>query len=94
MGTWGCQFFKSCLCICSCLEEAFFIKWLLDTIAALLMYPLQPFLIDGFKFDFRLYVLVTSCDPLRIFIFKDGLARFATSKYHDPNNSNTVSHVR
>ncbi len=51
----------------------------------------QPFLIDGFKFDFRIYVLVTACDPLRIFVFKDGLTRFATTKYVDPTNHNVVS---
>ena len=51
----------------------------------------QPFLIDNFKFDFRLYVLVTSCDPFRIFLFKDGLARFATNKYVEPNHNNIVS---
>ena len=49
---------------------------------------MQPFLIDGFKFDFRVYALVTACDPFRIFVFKDGLARFATAKYTDPSNNN------
>ena len=34
---------------------------------------LQPFLLDGFKCDLRVYVLVTSCSPLRVFIYKDGL---------------------
>ncbi|KAJ8030028.1 Tubulin polyglutamylase TTLL13 [Holothuria leucospilota] len=48
----------------------------------------QPFLIDGFKMDFRVYVLVTSCDPLRIYVFNDGLARFATMKYSEPTNGN------
>ena len=57
------------------------------------LFFLQPFLIDGFKFDFRLYVLITSCDPLRIFCFKDGLARFATIPYHDPTSGNAVSVV-
>lgn len=30
-------------------------------------------LLDGFKFDLRVYVLMTSCDPMRIFMYKDGL---------------------
>ena len=46
---------------------------------------------DGFKFDLRIYVLVTSCDPLRVYVYKDGLARFATVKYHNPTNGNMVS---
>uniref|UniRef100_A0A8D2PRX6 Uncharacterized protein n=1 Tax=Zosterops lateralis melanops TaxID=1220523 RepID=A0A8D2PRX6_ZOSLA len=48
----------------------------------------QPFLIDGFKFDMRIYVLVTSCDPLRIFLYKEGLARFATMRYIDHSTRN------
>ncbi|XP_030915536.1 vacuolar protein sorting-associated protein 33B, partial [Geospiza fortis] len=44
-------------------------------------YISEPFLIDGFKFDMRIYVLVTSCDPLKIFLYKEGLARFATMRY-------------
>lgn len=54
-------------------------------------YVSKPFLIDGFKFDLRVYVLVTSCDPLRIFVYDDGLGRFATMKYMDPSNNNLVS---
>ncbi|XP_053331381.1 tubulin polyglutamylase ttll6-like [Spea bombifrons] len=48
----------------------------------------KPFLIDGFKFDLRLYVLVTSCDPLRIFIYNEGIVRFATTSYTKPNCKN------
>ncbi|XP_069481311.1 tubulin polyglutamylase TTLL13 isoform X2 [Ambystoma mexicanum] len=51
-------------------------------------YVVKPFLIDGFKFDLRVYVLVTSCDPLRIFVYEEGLARFATMNYIEPSNHN------
>ena len=51
-------------------------------------YISDPFLIDGLKFDLRIYVLILGCDPLRLFIFKNGLARFATEDYEVPNEYN------
>ncbi|KAK3561896.1 hypothetical protein QTP86_017448, partial [Hemibagrus guttatus] len=48
----------------------------------------KPFLMEGYKFDLRIYILVTSCDPLRIFLYNDGLVRMGTEKYHTPNESN------
>ncbi|XP_063795044.1 tubulin polyglutamylase TTLL7 isoform X2 [Pseudophryne corroboree] len=48
----------------------------------------KPFLLEGYKFDLRVYILVTSCDPLRIFLYNDGLVRMGTEKYHSPSDSN------
>ncbi|KOC59302.1 Tubulin polyglutamylase ttll6 [Habropoda laboriosa] len=53
------------------------------------VYVARPFLVDGYKFDLRIYALITSCDPLRIYVFNDGLARFATSRYKEPTGHNT-----
>lgn len=55
------------------------------------VYITKPFLIDGYKFDLRVYTLITSCDPLRIYIYKEGLVRFATSKYKEPNGVNITN---
>ena len=44
-------------------------------------YVSKPHLIRGYKYDLRLYVLVTSFDPLKIYMFKDGLVRLATVPY-------------
>lgn len=38
----------------------------------------------------RIYVLITSCDPLRIFMYEEGLARFATMPYMEPMYNNLV----
>ncbi|KAK9506683.1 hypothetical protein O3M35_008574 [Rhynocoris fuscipes] len=52
------------------------------------VYISKPFLIDGYKFDLRVYVLLTHCDPLRIYVYNEGLVRFATKRYKEPNGAN------
>ncbi|XP_078082531.1 tubulin polyglutamylase TTLL11 isoform X3 [Mustelus asterias] len=51
-------------------------------------YISKPLLIEKLKFDIRLYVLLKSLDPLEIYIAKDGLSRFCTEPYQEPNSKN------
>lgn len=48
----------------------------------------NPLLLDGRKFDIRLYVLVSHVDPLRVWMFEDGLIRLCTDEYEPPSPSN------
>jgi hypothetical protein len=48
----------------------------------------SPFLLDGYKFDFRFYVLIGSLNPLSAYIYTEGIARFCTEKYQAPARGN------
>lgn len=44
-------------------------------------YLLNPLLLNGYKFDMRIYVLVTSINPLEAYVYKEGFARISTERY-------------
>lgn len=57
----------------SCLRHSVLCSWC----STLTRYISKPLLLDGYKFDLRLYVLVSGCDPLRIFLHRWSSQRWA-----------------
>jgi tubulin polyglutamylase TTLL5 len=61
----------------------------------------NPLLFNGYKFDLRIYVAITSINPLRLYIYEEGLTRFCTTKYNTQqeeagtknNKSNKFMHL-
>ncbi|XP_051161057.1 tubulin polyglutamylase TTLL5 [Leptopilina boulardi] len=60
-------------------------KILTDESVIVAQYINNPLLVDGHKCDLRLYVAVTNYDPLLIYLYEEGLVRFATVKYDGGN---------
>ena len=52
------------------------------------LYIKKPLLIDGYKFDLRIYCFVASVKPLRVYLFQDGLVRMCTQEYVKPTAKN------
>jgi len=48
----------------------------------------SPLLVENKKFDLRIYVLVTSVDPLIAFIADEAMVRFCTEEYQKPSKDN------
>eukprot|EP00474_Spongospora_subterranea_P010246 CRZ10704.1 hypothetical protein [Spongospora subterranea] len=55
----------------------------------------HPMLVSGYKFDLRLYVLVRSFQPLRLYLYRRGLTRFSSERYSLDISSlgNVYSHL-
>lgn len=57
-------------------------------------YITDPLCIDGHKCDIRLYVGVTSFDPLIIYLYEEGLVRIATVQYSIPTTGDFKSFLK
>jgi tubulin polyglutamylase TTLL2 len=64
-----------------------------DTPVVVQRYIEQPLLIGQFKWDLRVYVLITSFHPLTVYIYREGLARFSTERYDLANLENKFAHL-
>lgn len=60
-------------------------------------YIADPLLMgEGLKFDFRVYGVIRSLNPLSIYVAREGMARFCTEKYEKPtigNFENLYAHL-
>ena len=53
----------------------------------------RPLCFHGYKLDLRIYVLLISAQPLRVYSYRDCLVRFATQKYDLSDLENSYSHL-
>lgn len=51
-------------------------------------YILNPLLFGGRKFDMRIYALCTSYNPLTVYLYRNGFARFAHDHYDNSDTEN------
>jgi tubulin polyglutamylase TTLL6/13 len=54
---------------------------------------IDSYLIENTKFDFRVYVLVASVTPLRIYVYRDGVARFCSEESNDSSIYSQLTNV-
>ncbi len=56
---------------------------------------MNPHIINNRKYDLRLYIVVTDFSPLKIYLYNEGLVRFASEEYdhQDENKHNIFMHL-
>lgn len=62
-------------------------KWMVQR------YLHEPHLMNGHKYVMRLYVLITSVEPLRVYLFEEGFAKLASEPYDLDTPDNIFSHL-
>ncbi|MCK0767513.1 hypothetical protein [Chromohalobacter canadensis] len=53
----------------------------------------EPHTIRGHKYVLRLYVLLASLDPLRLYVYRQGFAKLASAPYDHDDTGNLYSHL-
>lgn len=54
---------------------------------------IKSFLLNNTKFDLRIFVLIASVNPLQIYIFRDGVARFCSMKSSQNSKYSKITNV-
>ncbi|KAM8964161.1 LOW QUALITY PROTEIN: putative tubulin polyglutamylase TTLL2 [Lycaon pictus] len=70
-----------------------FSELLFDDTYIVQKYICNPLLVGRYKCDLRIYVCVTGFKPLTIYIYQEGLVRFATEKFDLSNLQNNYAHL-
>jgi len=62
-------------------------KWLVQE------YLDQPHLFDGRKYVLRCYLLISSIEPLKVYLYKGGFVKLASERYSKDNFDNLYAHL-
>jgi|TARA_B100001142_G_scaffold259729_1_gene261937 tubulin polyglutamylase TTLL9 len=53
----------------------------------------DPYLVGGKKFDMRIYAVCLSYNPLRVYLYREGFARFTATRYSKEDFDNPMVHL-
>jgi hypothetical protein len=65
-----------------------------DSSSAVVQKYVTPYLVDGYKFDFRFFLLIADLQPFTCYVYQEGIARFCTKPYHYPSPRNLSERFR